>query len=74
MSDTNTTDDVKSDENVDDGQDTMLYPSSFVRMPVWLVSVCAVLAVLAFLLAILSGIFVFMYRKKPIVTMSQPSK
>ena len=44
------------------------------QMPVWLFTTWLVLPVLGVISVVMSWIFVYTYRKKPIVAMSQPGK
>ena len=43
------------------------------QIPSWVFVICAILAIGALLFATIAWIFICVYRKKPIVTMAQPS-
>ena len=49
------------------------YGYSLYQIPSWIFVICAILAIGALLFATIAMIFICVYRKKPIVTMAQPS-
>ena len=58
--------------NITDGSSNAAEASLY-QIPSWVFVICAILAIGALLFATIAWIFICVYRKKPIVTMAQPS-
>ena len=59
------------DESIKNNEDPIVI---MYQMPLWLFTIYLVLPVLAIIVILIAWIFIYTYRNKPIVAMSQPSK